>query len=185
MVTSARPLTVEEERVRGNVFDIDLLAGRLLDVTAGLQAMPDVLAAYRLLRSEHRCRGRPDRRGRFGRRHRRHRLLRRPAGSRGRELVLVRALTLLIDGGYDDTCSELNRAAQAWLHCPNRLETLPDATDLFEGPGALDAVAPALPADGSPTTPTRSRHRADFLADWRAPGWSVSPPHGPGRVIAT
>ena len=59
MVTSARPLTVEEERVRGNVFDIDLLAGRLLDVTAGLQAMPDVLAAYRLLRSEHRCRGRP------------------------------------------------------------------------------------------------------------------------------
>ena len=42
MVTSARPLTVEEERVRGNVIDIDLLTGRLLDVTAGLQAMPDV-----------------------------------------------------------------------------------------------------------------------------------------------
>ena len=43
MVTSARPLiAVEEERVRGNVFDIDQLAGRLLDVTAGLQAMPDV-----------------------------------------------------------------------------------------------------------------------------------------------
>src|SRR5262245_60396128 len=35
-------LTPEEERHRSNVFDIGLLAGRLLDVTAELRTMPAV-----------------------------------------------------------------------------------------------------------------------------------------------
>ena len=35
-------LTVEEEHDRANVFDIELLAGRLVDVTGWLRAQPGV-----------------------------------------------------------------------------------------------------------------------------------------------
>jgi putative phosphoribosyl transferase len=134
-------LTVEEEVDRANVFDIDLLARRLLDVTAWLQTMPDI----------------PHRIGYFGASTGAAAALCAAAdanadiaaivsrGGRpdlaGQKLVLVRAPTLLIVGGFDDVTMELNRAAQAWLRCPNRLETVPGATHLFEEPGALDIVA--------------------------------------------
>ncbi len=53
----------------------------------------------------------------------------------------VCAPTLLIVGGRDDLAIELNRAALARLECEKRLEMVPGATDLFEEPGTLEAVA--------------------------------------------
>ena len=135
-------LTVGEERDRGNVFDIDLLAGRLLEVTtwlrgerearlarigyfgastgaaAALAAAAETGADVAAIVSRG---GRPD-----------------LAGPR---LAHVRAPTLLIVGGFDDVVLELNRAAQAQLRCENRLEIVPGATHLFEEPGTLEAAA--------------------------------------------
>ena len=59
----------------------------------------------------------------------------------GARLADVRAPTLLIVGGRDDTVLELNRAAQKELTCTNRLMVVPGAGHLFEEPGTLDAVA--------------------------------------------
>ena len=134
-------LTVEEELDRNNVFDIDLLAGRLLDVTTHVRTMPDVpscigyfgastggpaalyaaadpAASVAAVVSRG---GRPD--------------LASP------KLAQVRAPTLLIVGGRDHAVIELNRAAQSQLRCPNQLQIVPGATHLFEEPGTLDAVA--------------------------------------------
>ena len=135
-------LTVAEERDRGNVFDIDLLAGRLLEVTtwlrgerearharigyfgastgaaAALTAAAETGADVAAIVSRG---GRPD-----------------LAGPR---LAHVRAPTLLIVGGFDDVVLELNRAAQAQLRCENRLQIVPGATHLFEEPGTLEAAA--------------------------------------------
>ena len=51
------------------------------------------------------------------------------------------APTLLIVGGNDDLVLDLNRQAQAQLHCENQLAVVPGATHLFEEPGTLDAAA--------------------------------------------
>ncbi|MFC4016052.1 phosphoribosyltransferase family protein [Nonomuraea purpurea] len=135
-------LTVEEEYDRGNVFDIELLAGRLAQVTNWLSDQPWAAglpvgyfgastgaAAALWAAAERGSRvaavvsrgGRPD-----------------LAGAR---LAAVRAATLLIVGGCDELVIELNQAAQEWLTCESRLEIIPDATHLFEEPGALEAVA--------------------------------------------
>ena len=135
-------LTVEEERDRANVFDVDLLAARLLGVTAWLRAQPPAAhaaigyfgastgAAAALWAAADPAAdvaavvsrgGRPD-----------------LAGPR---LGLVRAPTLLIVGGHDDVVLELNQSAQAQLRCESRLEVVPGATHLFEEPGTLEAVA--------------------------------------------
>jgi putative phosphoribosyl transferase len=135
-------LTVSEEAARANVFDIDLLARRLLDVTtwlssradtrdlrigyfgastgaaAALSAAADPGAQVSAVVSRG---GRPDLAG--------------PA------LERVRAPTLLIVGGDDRTVLDLNRAARARLRCENHLEVVPGATHLFEEPGALERVA--------------------------------------------
>ncbi|MEV6316552.1 phosphoribosyltransferase family protein [Streptomyces sp. NPDC051776] len=58
----------------------------------------------------------------------------------GRRLGGVRAPTLLIVGGRDETVVDLNREARARLTCENRLEVIPGATHLFEEPGALETV---------------------------------------------
>ena len=134
-------LTVDEELDRANVFDIELLARRLLDVTAWLQTLPDI----------------PHRIGYFGASTGAAAALHAAAdpdadiaavvsrGGRpdlaGQKLVLVRAPTLLIVGGADKLVLELNRAAQTRMRCINRLEIVPEATHLFEEPGALDTVA--------------------------------------------
>ena len=52
----------------------------------------------------------------------------------------VRAPTLLIVGGDDTEVIELNRQAQAGLVCENSLEIVPGAGHLFEEPGTLDTV---------------------------------------------
>jgi putative phosphoribosyl transferase len=134
-------LTTAEEADRTNVFDIDLLAGRLLAATrwlveSGRTAGPigyfgastgaaAALAAAAEL-GEHITAvvsrgGRPD--------------------LAGPKLAEVTAPTLLIVGGRDRTVLDLNRSAQADLRCENRLEIVPGATHLFEEPGALDRVA--------------------------------------------
>ena len=59
----------------------------------------------------------------------------------GEALTRVRAPTLLIVGGNDETVLELNREALALLRTTARLEVIPKATHLFEEPGALDEVA--------------------------------------------
>jgi len=53
----------------------------------------------------------------------------------------VRAPTLLIVGGRDETVLDLNRRAASRLSAPHELVIVPGATHLFEDPGALDAVA--------------------------------------------
>lgn len=135
-------LTVEEETDRGNVFDIRLLANRLTDVTNWLRTAPETSqlpigyfgastgAAAALWAA-----GAPD----------------SPVAavvSRGGRpdlaiprLALVRAPTLLIVGGADEVVLHLNRIAKSHLRCENRLEIVPEATHLFEEPGALEAVS--------------------------------------------
>ena len=56
-------------------------------------------------------------------------------------LEVVKAPTLLIVGGRDEVVIELNRQAFARLKGPKELQIVPDATHLFEEPGALDQVA--------------------------------------------
>jgi putative phosphoribosyl transferase len=135
-------LTVDEELDRANVFDVRLLARRLLDVTRWLRAQPDCAglsvgyfgastgaAAALWAAAEPDADvaavvsrgGRPD-----------------LAGSR---LAEVTAPTLLIVGGWDDVVLDLNRQAEASLRCESRLVVVPGATHLFEEPGTLQAAA--------------------------------------------
>ena len=58
----------------------------------------------------------------------------------GPALAQVRAPTLLIVGGRDDVVLDLNRAALAELACEKRLAIVPGATHLFEEPGTLEEV---------------------------------------------
>jgi alpha/beta superfamily hydrolase len=48
---------------------------------------------------------------------------------------------VLIVGGHDDAVLELNMQAQQQMRCEVKLEIVPEATHLFEEPGALDRVA--------------------------------------------
>jgi putative phosphoribosyl transferase len=137
-------LTVEEEADRANVFDMGLLARRLIWATEWLRTQPwaaevpvgwfgastgagaalwaaaepgtDIAAI--VSRG-----GRPD-----------------LAGPR---LGQVQAPTLLIVGGLDSVVLDLNRAARARLHCPSELVVIAGATHLFEEPGTLAAAAGA------------------------------------------
>lgn len=134
-------LTDQEEGDRSNVFDIGLLAARLLDATRRLRAEPGVeelaigyfgastgAAAALWAAAEPSARaaavvsrgGRPD-----------------LAGPR---LAAVTAPTLLVVGGADPLVLELNRDAQERLRCENRLEVVPGATHLFAEPGTLERV---------------------------------------------
>jgi putative phosphoribosyl transferase len=135
-------LTPMEERHRANVFDVELLAHRLVDVTRWLGTQPDVsavpvgyfgastgAAAALWAASEPDADvtavvsrgGRPD--------------LAWP------RLAAVTAPTLLIVGAHDDVVLDLNRKAQTQLRCENRLAVVPRATHLFEEPGTLQAAA--------------------------------------------
>jgi dienelactone hydrolase len=55
-------------------------------------------------------------------------------------LARVRAPTLLIVGGADEVVLDWNRSALAELECEKRLAIVPGATHLFEEPGALEDV---------------------------------------------
>jgi len=56
-------------------------------------------------------------------------------------LPSVTAPTLLIVGGDDEPVIEMNREAYRLLSCPKRLVIVPGATHLFEEPGTLEQVA--------------------------------------------
>jgi pimeloyl-ACP methyl ester carboxylesterase len=135
------PLTVEKARDRRNVFDIELLARRLLMATAWVRKdaeTRDLLVGYfgastgaaAALTAEVADEGpiaaivsrggRPD--------------------LAGLVLPTVRAPTLLIVGGDDVEVLGLNRAGLAKLRCEKQLVIVPGATHLFEEPGTLDAV---------------------------------------------
>ncbi len=135
-------LTPAEERDRANVFDIPLLARRLVDVTAWLRGQPE---------------GRDTSIGYFGASTGAGAALWAAAEpganvaavvSRGGRpdlaaprLGAVRAPTLLIVGGNDTVVLELNRDAQAQMHCETRLSVVPGASHLFEEPGTLHVAA--------------------------------------------
>ncbi|RKP44523.1 dienelactone hydrolase family protein [Trinickia fusca] len=56
-------------------------------------------------------------------------------------LPRVEAPTLLIVGGLDEEVIGLNGLAAGLLRCEHRIAIVPDATHLFEEPGALEQVA--------------------------------------------
>lgn len=135
-------LTPEEERNRSNVFDIGLLAHRLIHVTTWLAAQPDTAslpvgyfgastgAGAALAAAAHpgikvaavvSRGGRPDLADG---------LLRK-----------VEAPTLLIVGGHDEVVLQLNRKAQAAIPAECEVAVVPGATHLFEEPGTLEQVA--------------------------------------------
>jgi putative phosphoribosyl transferase len=155
-------LSVEEELERANVFDIELLAGRLVEVTDWLRTQPDVAglpigyfgastgagaalwaaaepgADVAAIVSRG---GRPD--------------LAAP------RLAQVAAPTLLIVGGRDDVVLELNRSAAARLVCEHQVAVVPGATHLFEEPGTLQLAAEAARDwfTGHLTAPPSGDHR--------------------------
>jgi putative phosphoribosyl transferase len=135
-------LTEEEASDRRKVFDIDLLADRLLLAKTWLEsdrrtchlrigyfgastgAGAALQAAAREPSNIHAVvsrGGRPD--------------LAEPYLSR------VTAPTLLIVGGHDFPVIEMNQAAYELLTCEKKLVIIPGATHLFEEPGMLEQVA--------------------------------------------
>ena len=135
-------LSEDEGHDGANVFDIRLLAQRLLQAMAWVRERTDLSgltlglfgastgAAAALVAAAERPRdvaavvsrgGRPDLAG--------------PA------LLQVRAPTLLIVGALDVEVLALNRRALQQLGCEKRLDVVPRATHLFEEAGALERVS--------------------------------------------
>ena len=135
-------LTPDEERNRANVFDIKLLARRLIDVTRWLATQPDTAAlpigffgASTGAGAALRAAAHPDMSvgavvSRSGR-----------PDLASRWLSHVNAPTLLIVGGRDELVLELNRQAQTAIPAECKLAIVSGATHLFEEPGALEQVA--------------------------------------------
>jgi putative phosphoribosyl transferase len=134
-------LTMDEEGDRANVFNIPLLAERLVHVVRWLGGEPIVgnlplglfgastgAAGARVGAPQHRDRvgaivsrgGRPD--------------------LAGDALGQIHTPTLLIVGGIDRGVIELNEQAFSRLRGPKSLEIVPGASHLFPEPGALEAV---------------------------------------------
>ncbi len=135
-------LTPEEELTRANVFDIDLLARRLVDVTTWLAARTDVgslpvgyfgasTGAGAALRAATdpgvdvqaivSRGGRPD--------------------LAGDALAMTTAPTLLIVGGRDELVLDLNQRARESITAECEITVVPGASHLFEETGALEQVA--------------------------------------------
>jgi putative phosphoribosyl transferase len=135
-------LTSDEGLDRRNVFDVELLAHRLVAATRWLSELPEakglpvgyfgastgaaaaLVAAAELgggIRAVVSRGGRPD--------------------LAWHALSEVRSPTLLLVGGEDQVVLDLNEAAAAQLTCPHELVVIPGATHLFEEPGALEQVA--------------------------------------------
>ena len=133
----------QERFTRHLRFDIDLLSGRLLDVidwlsgrpecsglkigcfgasTGGGAALAAAAARPEAVAAVVSRGGRPDLAG-------------------AEALAHVRAPTLLIVGGADTPVIALNREAMSRMSGPVTLEIVPDASHLFEEPGALEKVA--------------------------------------------
>ena len=134
-------LTTGEEADRQNVFDIDLLASRLIEATEWARSRPELsslpigyfgastgggaaLAAASMAPADVSAvvsrGGRPD--------------------LAGNALPLVEAPTLLLVGSNDQQVLELNRWAMQRMTCPVELNVVPGASHLFEEPGTLNEV---------------------------------------------
>jgi putative phosphoribosyl transferase len=134
-------LTPDEELDRTNVFDIPLLAERLVDVVGWIDEQPGLAglglgffgastgaAAALVAAATLGARvgavvsrgGRPD--------------------LADMALDNVAAPTLLIVGGRDAGVIELNESAYERLRCRKSIEIVPGATHLFPEPGAMEAV---------------------------------------------
>lgn len=135
-------LTTEEEEDRRNVFDIDLLADRVLMASAWLRGNGSTkhlplgyfgasTGAGAALQAAARANfpvgaivsrgGRPDLAEHY--------------------LPQVTTPTLLLVGGEDQPVIEMNQDAYRLLRCPKQLTIIPGATHLFEEPGTLEQVA--------------------------------------------
>jgi len=134
-------LTPEEDRNYETRFDIDLLAERLVAVTAWIRnssqtqhlsigyfgASTGAAAALKAAVQETSVKavvsrgGRPD--------------------LAGTSLSQVTSPVLLLVGGHDFSVIELNETALAQLQCPKKLVIVPGATHLFDEPGTLEQVA--------------------------------------------
>jgi len=135
-------LTVEEETDRANVFDVELLGRRLIDVTRAVRTNPvtdgrpigyfgastgaaAALWAAAVLGSDIGAvvsrGGRPD-----------------LAGDR---LAEVSAPTLLIVGSLDEVVLDMNSEARARLRCETQLAVVAGASHLFDEPGTLGEAA--------------------------------------------
>ena len=135
-------LSPDEELDRANVFDVELLARRLGEVTAWTRTQPETrdlpvgyfgastgAAAALWAAADPHAQiaaavsrgGRPD--------------------LAGPMLARVTAPTLLIVGAEDHTVLDLNRQAKAQLRCENSLAVVPGATHLFEESGTLRIAA--------------------------------------------
>ncbi|MDT0165604.1 phosphoribosyltransferase family protein [Actinotalea sp. AC32] len=135
-------LSPGEEQDRSLVFDVPLLADRLVAATRRLGRHPGAnglpvgwfgastgaaAALWAAAEEESPVRaivsrgGRPD--------------------LAARRLHRVAAPTLLVVGGADEVVLGLNERARAMLRCPNDLVVVPRAGHLFAEPGAIDVVA--------------------------------------------
>ncbi|MEW2296182.1 phosphoribosyltransferase family protein [Streptomyces sp. NPDC006743] len=131
------PLTGEEGRTPHNLYDITLLARRLHAAAAWLRGETGLPVSYCAadtgagaalaaaaeggVRAVVCVGGRPELAG--------------PAA-----LARVDTPTLLVVGALDTRRLGCNRLAADWMHCEHRVEVVPDATDLFAEPDALDVV---------------------------------------------
>ena len=134
-------LSEDEEADRANVFDIDLLASRVLEAAQWAKTLPELsdlpigyfgastgggaaLAAAamkpELVSAVVSRGGRPD--------------------LAGDSLGLVEAPTLMLVGSRDSQVLDLNRWARNRMKCTVELIVVPGAGHLFEEPGALDFV---------------------------------------------
>ena len=134
-------LTPGEELDRANVFDIPLLAARLVSATIWLEQQ-HVLAALPLayFGASTGAAAALTAAAELG--DRVHAVISR--GGRpdlAHDLAAVTAPTLLIVGGDDYQVLELNRIAQRQLRCESELAVVPGATHLFEEPGTLESVS--------------------------------------------
>ncbi len=137
-------LSTDEELDRSNVFDIELLARRLVDVSRWTREQPELAglpvgyfgastgAGAALWAAAEPGSGVAAVVSRGG----------RPDLAWPR-LPSVEAPTLLIVGGRDDVVLDLNRGAAARMRCPNDVVVVPGATHLFEEPGTLQIAAEA------------------------------------------
>ena len=127
-------LTRREERDRANVFDVPLLARRLLWVSSWAEAATARRLAARLFRCEHGRGRRPHRSGGAGQPRVGRDLTRRtprPSG-RPRRRPCAHAADRR---GADHQVLELNRIAQRQLHCPNELTIVPAPPTCSKSPG--------------------------------------------------
>ena len=140
-------LTEAEAADRGHVFDIDLLARRLVDAidwaasrpaladlpiglfgasTGAAAALKATAARPQVVKTVVSRGGRPD--------------------LAGEALPRVKAPTLLIVGGNDEPVLGWNREAAERMRAPVHVAVIPGATHLFEEPGAMEQVT-ALATD--------------------------------------